>query len=65
VRLGSRGDHVKTPQARLGLTPDGLFGPKTDVAVRAYQGSDRDASGLALVVDGFVGFKSWASLLAS
>jgi len=65
VRLGSRGDHVKTLQARLGLTPDGIFGPKTDVAVRAYQGSHRDASGLPLVVDGIVGRKTWASLLAS
>lgn len=29
IKLGSSGDNVKTLQTKLGLTPDGDFGPTT------------------------------------
>ena len=66
---GSRGPAVSDLQRMLntwiaqsgaGLRPlavDGIFGPKTDAAVRAYQ----RAKGLA--VDGVVGPQTWGALL--
>lgn len=57
-----RGDEVRTLQQLLhahGFDPgaqDGIFGPKTDAAVRAFQ----TARGLA--VDGIVGRLTWAAL---
>lgn len=67
-----RGDDVRAVQARLverdpafarliGPT-DGLFGPATDRAVRAFQRRWRDRAGLA--VDGIVGPATWAVLFA-
>lgn len=41
---------------------DGDFGPKTDAAVRAYQGDNVDTEGNQLVVDGIVGPKTWGAL---
>ena len=40
----------------LGLDADGIFGPKTEEAVRRYQKT------YGLTVDGVVGPKTWASL---
>lgn len=63
LRSGSRGPDVLYLQGRLnarGATPplvlDGIFGPKTNAAVRAFQGSR------GLVVDGIVGPKTWTAL---
>ncbi len=56
LHLGSSGDLVAHVQRALGLTADGVFGPQTDSAVRAYQAR----AGLA--VDGVVGPITWASL---
>ena len=62
VRLNSRGDDVKYLQGRLntlqtvGLVADGIFGPKTDAAVRTFQRSK------GLVVDGIAGPKTWAAI---
>lgn len=62
LKSGSRGDSVKWLQyalKRLGfsLSVDGIFGPKTDEAVRAFQ-AER-----GLVVDGIVGKLTRAELI--
>ena len=65
VARGSVGPAVKLLQSQLqahGITPgpiDGIFGPKTEAAVRAFQ---RKAG---LEVDGQAGPKTWGKLLAS
>jgi peptidoglycan hydrolase-like protein with peptidoglycan-binding domain/D-alanyl-D-alanine dipeptidase len=56
LRLGSTGDAVRRLQERLGLTPDGTFGSKTDEAVRAFQTAN------GLTPDGVVGPKTWTAL---
>lgn len=61
IKNGSKGEDVKTLQKELnklgyGLTADGIFGAKTETAVRYFQ----QKKGLA--VDGIVGTKTWAAL---
>ena len=61
LRLGDRGDDVRTLQRALGMTGDqvdGSFGPKTKAAVEAFQRK----RGLT-PVDGIVGPKTWDALL--
>lgn len=63
VRKGSKGETVKTLQKLLNqngnkLTVDGIFGVKTEAAVKAYQKKK------GLVVDGIVGPKTWGALTA-
>lgn len=62
VRKGSKGTTVKTLQTALNkhgskLSVDGIFGARTDVAVRAFQKTNK------LAVDGIVGVKTWLKLL--
>src|SRR5215469_9023877 len=62
VRKGDRQHPVKTLQSLLrarghNLVVDGIFGPKTDAAVRAFQ----QQQGLA--VDGIVGPHTWSVLI--
>jgi peptidoglycan hydrolase-like protein with peptidoglycan-binding domain len=62
VRKGDRNHPVKTLQYLLRarghtVTVDGIFGPKTDAAVRAFQ----QQKGLA--VDGIVGPNTWGALI--
>ncbi len=65
--LVRRGDHqhpVKTLQYLLrdrgrNLTVDGIFGPSTDAAVRAFQ-QQKD-----LTVDGIVGPNTWSALIVT
>jgi len=52
LRKGSKGDGVKWLQQKLGLTMDGIFGSKTDMAVREFQKKN------GLDVDGAVGPKT-------
>jgi peptidoglycan hydrolase-like protein with peptidoglycan-binding domain len=59
LRRGTKGDLVKTLQARVGVDPDGKFGPKTEAAVRAFQRKND------LVADGIVGPKTWQALDAA
>lgn len=63
LRRGSRGETVKEMQSILAkdgstLAVDGIFGPGTQSAVKAFQKK------YGLVVDGIVGPKTWAKLLA-
>ena len=37
LKLGSQGDDVKNLQMRLGITSDGVFGPKTEEALKEWQ----------------------------
>ncbi|HEX4059783.1 MAG TPA: peptidoglycan-binding protein [Streptosporangiaceae bacterium] len=62
VRQGDRQHPVKTLQYLLGahghnLTVDGIFGARTDAAVRAFQRED------SLTVDGIVGPNTWSALI--
>lgn len=64
LRRGDRGMLVRIAQtalARAGFSPgtiDGIFGPNTQAAVRAFQ----QANGLA--VDGIIGPRTWTALMA-
>jgi peptidoglycan hydrolase-like protein with peptidoglycan-binding domain len=64
VRKGSRDHPVRTLQHLLRarnhpVAVDGIFGPKTDAAVRAFQ---MDAH---LAVDGIVGRHTWSALIVT
>lgn len=56
LKRGSRGANVKFLQQKLGLTADGIFGPNTQKAVRAFQTKNK------LTVDGIVGPMTWGKL---
>jgi hypothetical protein len=56
IRIHDRGSDVAEVQTKLGLEADGRFGPKTLLAVEAFQ-SER-----GLTPDGVVGPKTWAAL---
>lgn len=56
LRRPATGNQVKLVQAKVGADVDGIFGPQTEAAVRAFQ---RDRG---LVPDGIVGPKTWAAL---
>ena len=59
LKIGSNGPEVKALQTRLGLKPDGNFGPNTESALKAWQ----KANGLE--PDGIVGQRTWDKLNAS
>lgn len=64
VKKGSSGDPVKKLQTALNkngynLTVDGIFGSKTESALKSYQSKH------SLTVDGIAGAKTWASLNSS
>jgi GH25 family lysozyme M1 (1,4-beta-N-acetylmuramidase) len=56
IKNGSRGKNVEKIQKKAGAKVDGLFGPKTEAAVKSYQ-KKHD-----LVADGVVGPKSWKKM---
>ena len=67
VGRGETGKRVSDLQARLNalganLKTDGIFGPKTLAAVRAFQRTHKDAQGRPLKVDGLVGPLTTAAL---
>ncbi len=57
LRKGSTGDSVKKLQRLLFLTPDGIFGPHTESAVKQFQ------LNYDLKVDGIVGNNTWQLLV--
>jgi len=59
LRRGDTGDLVSQLQRRLGISPPGPFGPKTEAAVRAFQREQ------GMLADGIVGPKTWAALDAT
>ena len=56
LRRGSRGSCVSQVQRAVGSSADGIFGRKTEAAVRAFQRRK------GLVVDGIVGPRTWAAI---
>lgn len=59
IRKGSTGPDVALWQTIVRVTPDGIFGPITETATKAWQA----AHGLA--ADGIVGPKTWGAALSS
>jgi peptidoglycan hydrolase-like protein with peptidoglycan-binding domain len=55
-RGGTQAEFIKQLQRLLGMEPAGIFGPKTEAAVRAFQREH------GMVPDGIVGPKTWAAL---
>jgi peptidoglycan hydrolase-like protein with peptidoglycan-binding domain len=74
VKKGSQGDAVRGVQEEFqfrnlsgnpgsGLTVDGIFGPKTDAAVRGFQNAlHQDIP--SVTVDGIVGPVTWRALVS-
>ncbi len=67
LQKGDRGESVKALQEllndwQLPVSVDGVFGPQTRRAVRAFQSQHLDRHGRPLVVDGKVGPLTWWSL---
>jgi lysozyme len=56
VKEGSRGKHVEKVQKKVGVKTDGLFGSKTEAAVKTYQKKH------GLKADGVVGPISWKKM---
>lgn len=56
LRRGMTGPLTRQLQAKLKITVDGSFGPRTEAAVRAFQRAQK------LVPDGIVGPKTWKAL---
>jgi putative chitinase len=59
LKNGSKGEDVKKLQEKLGLTPDGSFGPGTEKSVKEWQTKN------GLTPDGIIGDKSWEKLFGS
>jgi N-acetyl-anhydromuramyl-L-alanine amidase AmpD len=59
LRRNDRGEAVKNLQSRLGLYPDGIFGPLTEEAVREFQRRHN------LTIDGVCGKQTWKKLLSA
>lgn len=56
LRLGDHGESVRNLQRKLGLTPDGAFGPETEKAVKSFQVEK------GLAADGIAGPATWTKL---
>jgi putative chitinase len=59
LKKGSTGEDVKKLQAKLGLNPDGDFGPKTEAAVKSWQKEN------GLKDDGIVGNGTWGKMFVA
>src|SRR3954453_12232939 len=58
LKMGTTGPEVARLQTALAITPDGIFGPETDAAVRAFQGRS------GLKADGIVGASTWRGVFS-
>jgi putative chitinase len=56
LHIGSRGDEVKKIQEKLGLKADGIFGARTEKAVKTWQAAH------GLTADGIVGAATWGTM---
>jgi putative chitinase len=59
LKLGSKGEDVKKLQEKLGLKPDGSFGPNTEKSVKDWQKKN------GLTSDGVVGDATWVKLFGN
>ena len=59
LKIGSRGEDVKTLQEKLGIVADGDFGPGTANSVKNWQSAN------GLTADGEVGDSTWNALLGT
>jgi putative chitinase len=59
LKIGSKGEDVKKLQSKLGLSPDGVFGPGTEAKVKEWQ----KANGLG--TDGIVGPGTWNKMFVT
>ena len=59
LRIGSKGDEVTKLQKALGITADGIYGKKTEAAVKDYQSKN------GLTVDGIAGNNTLGSLYST
>jgi putative chitinase len=59
LKLGSKGEDVKKIQEKLGLKPDGSFGPNTEKSVKDWQKKN------GLTSDGVVGDATWVKLFGN
>lgn len=59
LKKGSTGEDVKKLQSKLGLTPDGSFGPATEAKVKEWQSAN------GLTADGIVGDGTWNKMFGS
>jgi putative chitinase len=57
LKRGDNNEQVKQLQTKLGLEPLGIFGPKTEDAVKAFQAKH------GLTADGMVGDKTWGLIM--
>lgn len=57
IKQGSRGGDVKLLQKYMGVSQDGIWGPKTTEAVKKWQTEH------GLVADGIIGPKTWMKLI--
>lgn len=60
LKKGDVGEYVKILQTKLGITADGDFGPKTEAAVKSFQGKNN----ISVKYPGTVGQKTWKVLFA-
>lgn len=56
LKIGSKGEEVKKVQQKLGLVPDGIFGPNTANHVKMWQKQN------GLSVDGIIGENTWRKM---
>lgn len=58
IKIGSRGEVVKTAQKALNVYPDGIYGKLTEEAVKDFQKEH------GITADGIVGAKTWELILS-